>query len=61
METRERIIKEVNKLAERFLYHDRMDSELTQKMLAHEIRSGNITIDEICDAFQKYLEKSFNV
>lgn len=54
------ILATISDLCSNFLYYDRKDDEdLTMEQLNEAVASGEITIDEMVDAFRRHLEGTF--
>lgn len=54
------ILATISDLCSNFLYYDRKeDEDLTMEQLNEAVNSGEITIDEMVDAFRGHLEKKF--
>lgn len=57
---KELILATISDLCSNFLYYDRKDDEdLTMEQLNEAVASGEITIDEMVDAFRRHLEGTF--
>jgi len=55
------ILDTISDLCASFLYYDRKeDEELSAKDIYESVKSGEVTIDEMVDAFRKHLEDTIN-
>lgn len=55
------ILDVISDLCSDFLYYDRKeDEQLSDERLNDAVKNGDITIDEMVDAFRKHLEDTFN-
>ncbi len=55
------ILDTISDLCASFLYYDRKeDEELSAKDIYESVKSGEITIDEMVDAFRKHIEDTIN-
>ena len=53
-ETRNLIFGEINAVVANFLYYDRKhDEELTYQMLSDALENGDVTVEEIVEAFRQ--------
>lgn len=54
------ILNTISDLCSNFLYYDRKeDEELSMGQLNEAVKSGEITVDEMVNAFRKHLEDTF--
>lgn len=54
------ILNTISDLCSNFLYYDRKeDEELSMDQLNEAVKSGEITVDEMVNAFRKHLEDTF--
>lgn len=55
------ILDTISDLCASFLYYDRKeDEDLSAKDIYESVKSGEVTIDEMVDAFRKHLEDTIN-
>jgi len=55
-----KILNTISDLCSNFLYYDRKeDEELSMEQLNKAVKSGEITIDEMVNAFREHLEATF--